>query len=101
MVGSVTIGAMLKLWTADDPLFVVHDGKDEKVVTHFSGSPLSGTSWLKMVSLRTGKTTDTHGSQFGARAKKLGETISAMKMPADVTPVRLVDLVQILKDKEA
>lgn len=97
----ITIGMMIELWQEDDELFVVHNGKDESLVSHFAGSPMTGSTWLKLVSLRTGKTSDTHTGGFGARVKRLAEIIKATNKPADCTPVRLVDLVQILKDKEA
>lgn len=98
---TITIGMMVGLWQKDDEYFVTHDGRDESLVTNFSGSPLSGSTWLKLVSLRTGKTIVTHSGGFLARVKRLAEIIKATSKPDDCTPVRLVDLVQILKDREA
>lgn len=99
--GIITIGAMLRAWGTGDPLFVEHDGDDPLLIIHYAGSPLSGMTSATAVSTRTGRTKAIHTSSFSARTKLLHDIMEATPTPPDCTPVRLVDLVQILKDKEA
>lgn len=98
--GLVTIGAMLRAWASNDPLFVEHDGDDDLLIINYAGSPLSGMTSATVVSMHTGKTKGIHTGGFLARTKLLGDIMNSTPIPPDCTPVRLVDLVQILKDKE-
>lgn len=99
--GIITIGAMLRAWATGDPLFVQHEGDDELLIIHYAGSPLSGMTSATAVSTRTGKARALHTDGFSARTKLLRDIMEATPTPSDCTPVRLVDLVQILKDMEA
>lgn len=77
---------MIRLCQEDDEQFVVHNGKVESLVTHVSGSPLSGSTWLKLFSLRTAKTLETPTRGLGARAKRLAEVVKSTNKPLTARP---------------